>query len=310
MAGRKIILFFKRFPVIVAVKRWIFGMPERFFCMQLNLRWRVCTHIPGWKGICADSKSHCPLLIVSLTSFPARIRTVQYTIRSLLLQSEKPDKVILWLATEQFPDREDNLPKELLALQKYGLTIGWCHDIRSYKKLIPTLRKYPDDIIVTTDDDLYYERNWLKILYTEYKQNPELVHCHRVTEFSWENGEYTAKGRGKHVCPKTSFLYKVTGCGGVLYPPHSLAEEILNEEVFRNICSTNDDIWFWLMAVMNGVKVSVPDHNIPNLHYVEHTQEGPTLNSVNDQGENLFWVQFYNMLEHYPQLDAILRKDC
>lgn len=304
---KKFIRFCKRFHIIVTVKRRIFALPEKWFRFRLNMRWKLCSVLPGWKGV--SRKSREPELIVSLTSFPARIDTVQHTIRSILLQSKKPDKVILWLASGQFPDGTDSLPQELLSLRKYGLTIGWCRDLRSYKKLIPALRKYPEAVIVTADDDLYYERNWLRILYEEYKKAPELVHCHRITQFSLRDGEYKAVGRGKNVSPKASFLYKVTGCGGVLYPPHCLSDEILREDIFQKICSTNDDIWFWLMAVRHGVRISVPEQNIPALHYVERTQAGPTLSSRNDRGENLFWVQFYNMLEQYPEIDRILRTE-
>lgn len=304
---KKTVAFFKRFRTVVKIKRWIYGVPEKCFRRSLKLRWKICTSIPGWKGI--NTGSDEPELIVSLTSFPARIETVQHTVASILLQSHKPDKVILWLAPEQFPGGTASLPKGLLALRKYGLTIGWCRDIRSFKKLIPSLRKYPDAVIVTADDDLYYERNWLKILYKEYKAAPELVHCHRITEFYLQDGRYDAVGRGKGVMPKSSFLYKVTGCGGVLYPPHCMAEDILREDIFLKICSTNDDIWFWLMAVLNGVRISVPKHNIPKLHYVESTQKGPTLSSINDQGENLFWIQFHQVIEHYPEIDRRLQKE-
>lgn len=44
-------------------------------------------------------------------------------------------------------------------LRDKELTIDWYHDIKSYKKLIPTLQKYPDSIIVTADDDIIYRRH-------------------------------------------------------------------------------------------------------------------------------------------------------
>ena len=56
-------------------------------------------------------------LIVSLTSYPARIDTVNQTIETLLNQSLCPDKVILWLAPEKFPNREADLPQQLLDLR-------------------------------------------------------------------------------------------------------------------------------------------------------------------------------------------------
>ena len=55
-----------------------------------------------------------------------------------------------------FPQREENLPRDLLKLRSFGLTIDWCENLRSYKKLIPAIEKYPDDIIVTADDDVFY----------------------------------------------------------------------------------------------------------------------------------------------------------
>ena len=72
-------------------------------------------------------------VIVSLTSYPARISTVHMTVLTLLNQKIKPDKIILWLAKEQFPSGMNALPKQLLALMDVGLTIKWTHDITKAK---------------------------------------------------------------------------------------------------------------------------------------------------------------------------------
>lgn len=122
-------------------------------------------------------------VIVSLTSYKPRINDVKYTIYSLLNQTFPPDKLILWLDEDSFPQREKNLPRDLLKLRSFGLTIDWCENLRPYKKLIPALEKYPDDIIVTADDDVFYHADWLKILYDEHTQYPDCVvahRCHRV----------------------------------------------------------------------------------------------------------------------------------
>ncbi len=118
-------------------------------------------------------------IIVSLTSFPARINIVVKTIKTLLTQTLKPDAVILWLAPEQFPNGEKDLPQELLDLRQYGLTIDWYKDIRSYKKIIPTLKKYPNAIIITTDDDIYYAPDTVESLYKSYLEHKDEVHAHR-----------------------------------------------------------------------------------------------------------------------------------
>lgn len=117
-------------------------------------------------------------VIVSLTSYKPRINDVKYTIYSLLNQTFPPDKLILWLDEDSFPQREKNLPRDLLKLRSFGLTIDWCENLRPYKKLIPALEKYPDDIIVTADDDIFYRPDWLKILYDEHVKYPDCLVAH------------------------------------------------------------------------------------------------------------------------------------
>lgn len=38
---------------------------------------------------------------------------------------------MLWLAKEQFPNYEIDLPNKLIDLIQYGLKICWCNDYRS-----------------------------------------------------------------------------------------------------------------------------------------------------------------------------------
>ena len=71
-------------------------------------------------------------IIVSLTSFPARIDCVGYSIKSLFNQTVKPDRIILWLATEQFENQE--MPELLETLKSKGLEIRFCEDLKSHKK--------------------------------------------------------------------------------------------------------------------------------------------------------------------------------
>lgn len=59
-------------------------------------------------------------IIISLTSYPKRFHAVYYAIRSIMLQSVKPDKIVLYLDSNV---SEDMLPKRLKALQAKGG--GW-----------------------------------------------------------------------------------------------------------------------------------------------------------------------------------------
>ncbi len=84
-------------------------------------------------------------------------------------------------------------------------------------------------------------------------------------------------------------------------------EDVLREDVFTELARTNDDSWFWVMAIRNDVKIKVVENNIPELIYVKNTQEGRCLNTENDKG--LFWRDFDNLMKKYPEVDQKLRKE-
>lgn len=246
-------------------------------------------------------------IIVSLTTFPGRINIVHKTIRTLLMQKRvRPDKIELWLAEEQFPLKE--LPTKLVELEAKGMTICWTSDIRSYKKLIPSLGANDNDIIVTCDDDVYYRRDWLSRLYNSYLKYPKDIHCHRATKFYLSNNAWIAQGGGRSYYREGSYLNKLVGVGGVLYPPHSLHPNVGKKEIFMNIAQTNDDIWFWLMAVLNNTKIRVVAKNQYRPADVWGSESTSKLSAINDHGEMLFWKQFSNILELYPEIEVKLKK--
>ncbi len=261
------------------------------------------------KGVLKRFEKRKEPLIVSFTSFPARIKTVHLVVESLFKQTLKPDRIILWLADSQFPNKEKDLPKELLEQKKRGLEIRWCEDTRSYKKLIPTLALFPNAVIVTIDDDNVFDKEWLRLLYSSYLQDPKSIHCHRVTKFVLnDKDEFEIITGGRKYYHQASFLNKLVGAGGVLYPPHSLYKDILNKDLFMTLAPTNDDQWFWFMGLLNGYRVKVVDGAQIKLNCIDGTQEVALCN-INDHGENLFWKQFDLLINHYPTIAETLRHE-
>ncbi len=252
-------------------------------------------------------KPYKPKLIVSLTSYPARINTVHLVIESLINQTKQADKIILWLNPEQFPNGEADLPKNLRDLTEQGLTIDWYHNIRSYTKLIPTLRKYPNDLILTVDDDIIYKPTMIEKLYKSYLKYPNDINAHRVTKFIYKKDKFKTIGGGKYWHRGAHPLNKLTGVGGVLYPQRCFHPDIFNEDLFKKLAPTNDDHWFWLQAVRNNVCVRVIKDNEPELNYTPGSQD-VGLYLVNDHGDNLFWADFNRMMEHYPDLHRKLKR--
>lgn len=189
-------------------------------------------------------------LIVSLTSYPARFDTLALTIKALLRQSVQPDKVILWLARGD----ENDLPEDVVALKSAGLEVATCPDWRSYKKIIPALSHYPDSYIVTADDDLYYERDWLAELVRAVKSRPGVVgwRAHRIACDSrdipvsyhlWEKNI-----SGQEQAPDV-FL---TGGMGSIYPPGLLHPDACNPDIFLKLCPSADDVWLYWMHRLVG----------------------------------------------------------
>lgn len=196
------------------------------------------------------NRSNYPL-IVSLTSYPPRFRTLHWTIKCLLTQSILPDQLILWVAVSD----KKLLPLNVLRLQKEGLVIKYCDDIRSYKKIVPALKLYPDFYIVTADDDIFYYKNWLRDLIEESVSAPNSIISHRAHKIiltdcgmplPYKNWEMQTADT------KPSDLIFPTGVSGVLYPPGSLSDEAVKSDIFQTLCPTGDDIWLFWMARLNG----------------------------------------------------------
>lgn len=195
-------------------------------------------------------------VIISLTSFPPAIEYVVPTVKSLLAGSVLPDRIVLYVTMSQFGEK--GLPEELVRLAEENPVFeirNYDHEIRSYRKLIPALKDFPDAVIVTVDDDVYYHRNMLGSLLKLHQQYPDRIIAHRAKRMK-PGKPYKTWSKYRWY----DFLFKkdhagygnlFTGVGGVLYPPGTLKEEMLKEELFTKLAPTTDDIWFWAAAVAN-----------------------------------------------------------
>ncbi len=215
----------------------------------------------------------------------------------------------MWLAVEEFPGGELDLPTQLLALKLNGLSIEWCHNIKSYKKLIPALKAYPDSVIVTADDDIIYKNNWLEQLVEAHRKFPRLIHCHRARRIFFNNDNtlrrYTRWPIIKKVMPE-SYKNFFNGCGGVLYPPSCLHPDVVDESLFQKLCPIGDDIWFWGMAVRNKIKIKLVPRSDFELTTVSGSQNS-ALWLINAHGENDRMLEA--LLSHYPDIKQIMKRD-
>lgn len=232
-------------------------------------------------------------VVVSLTSYGRRVEKsiVYYTLVSILRQTQLPDRIILWLNQDKWND--DNLPTRLKYLRDHhGVEIRFCEDIRSYTKLIPTLQLCPDDIIITVDDDIIYHRTVVRSMMERYHQHPDCIvgfgclrPCLNKIGKIQKYRKWPLAADGE-----TSLSVFPLGYNVVLYPPHTLHEDVFDRKVYQSLCPYADDVWFWLQGLRKGtqhhclVTKRIHNHSFDALYQLFH--RGSALMHVNLAEQN------------------------
>lgn len=208
-----------------------------------------------------------PKLIVSLTSYPARIQAVSKVLESLYAQTMRPDGILLWLAEGQFPDREADLPRNLSEDALAGkFELRWCdEDLGTHKKYFYAMQEFADDIIVTVDDDTIYHPQTIYTLYHSYLEFPGAVSALRTALCVFDNeGELLPYSLWpsfyKKVVGIPTMQLAAIGKGGVLYPPHLLDARVLDKNLMLGLCASHhipsgDDLWLKMHEALCGVPV-------------------------------------------------------
>lgn len=174
-------------------------------------------------------------IIVSMTSWTKRVKNVSTTIESILKNTMLPDIIVLNLSIEEFPNMEDDLPLELIEYKERGdIEIIWNEgNTKAFKKFIPTIKKYPDGIIIVIDDDFIYPKDFIETFVNEHIKNP----------FNPLTGNcYMFHGVQAH-CGCASLVK------GEYFGPY--IDELLDENVLRYEL---DDIFYTFCATLNRVK--------------------------------------------------------
>jgi hypothetical protein len=205
-------------------------------------------------------------LVVSLTSYGSRFRTLDLTIKCLLSQTIKSDRTVLWLSEQDL----EILPEKVKSLKSFGLEIRTTVDIGPYTKIIPSLNAYPGTFVATADDDIYYEPNWLRKLVAAYDPGDSTIICHRAHRVRLDSdGRPLPYSDWDYEVPtpeKSRYLFP-TGVGGVLYFPNALPAEALVEERFKALSSKNDDLWLYWMEMLAGLSITTLGQKRPLINW-------------------------------------------
>lgn len=228
-------------------------------------------------GATLKDVSH-PRVIVSLTSFPRRLSKLHLVIEAILRQSVKPDKIVLYLTATQVPGVEQ-LPRPLRALCSRGLEIRLCPDeIRSHTKYFYAMQEFPDDIVITVDDDLFYRSDLVESLLKHHEEHPGHIIANWVKRINSDTDRY-AWWPDVTDKPQSSNRFLLLGVSGVLYPPKSLHPDAFNADNIKALSLTADDVWLSAMALRQGTPIYYTHYRYN--HLPVHIRNNETLISGN-----------------------------
>jgi hypothetical protein len=195
-------------------------------------------------------------IIISLTSFPARINGVWMVLASLLLQKQDNIRIILWLSQCEFSTLQ-SLPKRLIKMMDLGVEIYLMPDnLRSHKKYYYALGKFSNNVIIVVDDDILYRSDLVSTLVETHYKYPNYVICNRGILMKLRNGQLQNYNEWSNKIPigEPSYQILATGVGGVLFPPESFHKDVFNIDIFKSTCFFADDIWLNFMSRLNNTK--------------------------------------------------------
>lgn len=239
------------------------------------------------------------ILIVSFTSFPARIKKVHLVVESILRQTVLPDRIILWLSEEQFPT-EESLPNKLLELRNRGLEIYIKDsDLRSHKKYYYTLQELPNSSLITIDDDILYPSNMIETLLEAHNKYPDAIiarYGNKIKVSSNIIRPYREWGKN-YVSIKPDDITFFGSGGGTLFPKESFPSFTLRKDIFLSVCPLADDVWLNSMIRINNKKVYLLKTNKDILFPIVN-RKNKTLSSQN-LGEDLNDAQIKDVRDYF-----------
>lgn len=271
----------------------------------LNIFYPLFARLKTAKGIDENGE-----IIVSLTSFPARINEVWISIASIMNQTLKPARIILWLSMERFTD-EPKLPASLKRLQKRGLEIRYCEDIMPHKKYYFSMLENPDKVIVTIDDDIFYPENHLEKLWEAHQKYPKSVCCWYGHVINYrEDGSidlYNSWTSDVNDYMEPTFQLVPVGCGGVLYPPGVMPKQLFHIEDIKELCVKTDDLWLKAMEVIGDVKaVRCVENSMIFFGLIKTRHKGLFAENADLDGND---VALKAILRKYPEVERKLYED-
>jgi len=195
--------------------------------------------------------------VIALTSFPARLSTLHFVIRSLVEQSVPPSAIHLTLGRDEVPHRHW-LSGHLLQFEERGLKLNFvektCHQYDKYLHLTDENAQRP---FVIVDDDVIYHPHAMETLLSAHLQHRHAIvgnRCHLMAVEADGTVRPYKEWQREQMLPDPSHRLMPTGAGGVLYPAGFMTDPIISDvDLIMANAPYADDIWLKACAIANDV---------------------------------------------------------
>lgn len=181
------------------------------------------------------------MVVVCMTSWTKRIKNVKPVVERIVKGTLKPDRLYLSLSVEEFPNREKDIPKDLVKYFNDNeiLILNWVEgkNTKTMKKVFPVLQYLEDDdIIIPVDDDIMYPLDYIEKRVGEYK-----THFQPMSGINNKNKSYIYK--------RNKMLGNLGA--GCLFTKKMMNhwEEYVDEKLLK---SNNDDTCYAMLEWLNG----------------------------------------------------------
>lgn len=224
---------------------------------------------------------------ITLTSWKGRINKIHKTLDILLNNSVKPKKLILNLSIEEFPNKKNDLPKNILKLlKKYSnFEIFWVKkDNNVFKKLIPTINRIKNDLIITVDDDVLYPKNLIEKMLNCYNK----LGRNNPVSFGNKRSDWNINGKIIHSHYGPGSIVKYT------YFNNKINEiyKYTTENRIKKGIKCFDDLLYTYSALLNGYKyLRCKEFTVSNFLYNSPKLKNPF--SENYINKILFQLYYY-----------------
>lgn len=252
-------------------------------------------------------------IIVTYTTWKKRILTSVDSVKAYLdKQTVKPDIVYCWLAEEEFPQKEAELPKEFLDfISEYKIVLGWTEKNEYCHKRwhVYDNAKHWEDFVVSIDDDMEYPANHIEAalqVYAKHKMPVIIQDYEPFLTFSYNNDTlriYNGISR---------FSNTLRFYGHSIFTPKSFPIDAWTPEMHKlrnTFCPRCDESWLMPFIIKHKTFIVSNDGAILSIKSIDSNLELEPIHDffgtklqVQDRFYTFSDVQQYIVLKKVPDL--------